>query len=436
MNASNVIPARPTALVFASLIMGQLLNLAALSLLSAQLGLADFGRFGLCMLDFAVFANLSNFSLSAASIPMAVRGRFRDKVFSLVMGTRWWTSLAAAVAYIAFEAVFREREMALASLALVPAVILNATMLEWWFQARQSWKDLVVYRTLGGAVTLAIALLCFRYRIGLAGATAAYGIGFCSAGIYLAARTAAQGGLRLPWARPGSRRMRYLWWKSLPLALAGICDFLYIPLGYYVFKEAAGAGPLLGAYGAAYRIILAASMFASSLTTVLLPRFTLRQTDLGRLLPRVFDGMALALAVPMLAVPFLAKPLLTLFFPRAGWDAASLGYASWALSTMALGTYFHLLRMAPLTKALAAGRTWSYCALYFAAAAVNALSVAAGVWFGFPEWLPLLSLAADAVFTSCWLLYLHPARGAGAWARLAALAAWSAAYLAWAWRWA
>ncbi|MDB5103772.1 MAG: hypothetical protein JWP91_1461 [Fibrobacteres bacterium] len=437
----SLVPARPTALVFTSLAAGQILNFAALSLFSAWLGLETFGRYGICLLDFTVFSNLANFALPAASVALAVRGGFKDGAFSLAMGTRWWTSLAALALYLLFEVTFRERDMAVTALALAPAVLFNPAQLEWWFVARRSWRDLIVHRCLGGAVTLLMALALVRRWPVLPAAAAAYSAGAMAAATYLILRATAGGkGLRLPWPRPGVPRMRWLWWKSLPLALTGACDFLFLPLGFYAFRVAAGEGPLLGAYGAAYRVVFAASLFASSLFMVLLPRFSARttvqgRTDLDASLRGAFDGMALTLALPMLAIPFLARPLLSLLFPRAGWDAASLGYAAWALSTMALSNYLHLLRMPPLTKALATGSSWTYCGRFFLAGAVNAAAVGTAVLLGQWRWLPVWALAADLVFTGWWLATLHVAARPGMWGRLAALAAWSAFYLAWVRYW-
>ncbi|MEO6094741.1 MAG: oligosaccharide flippase family protein [Fibrobacteria bacterium] len=434
--------ARPTALVFASLAAGQALNFLSLSLFSAWLGLETFGKYAICLLDFTVFCNLANFALPAASIALAVRSRFRDRAFSLAMGARLWTSLAALFLYLLFEAFFRDRDMALTALGLAPAILFNPAQLEWWFVARQSWRDLILHRCLGGAVTLGAAFLLVRRWPVMPSAAAAYSAGALAATVYLLARTARGGrGLRLPWPLPRSRRMRWLWWSSLPLAISGACDFLFVPLGFYAFRWANGEGPLLGAYGAAYRVILAASLFASSLFLVWLPRFSRRladggQSDLDNSLRRVLDGMALWLMVPMLAVPFLAGPLLSLLFPKAGWDSGSLAYATWALSAMALSTYLHLLRMPPLTRALAAGASWTYCRRFFLAGSVNAAVVGAGIWLGKAAWLPAWTLAADMFFTGWWIVSLHTGNTKGASIRLAALAAWSSFYLAWIGYWA
>ena len=229
--------------------------------------------------------------------------------------------------------------------------------------------------------------------------------------------------------------MRWLWRKSLPISLTTICEFLFIPLGFYAFKAFAGISPMLGAYGSAYRIILAASMLAASLYTVLLPRFA-GKANLEAGLRLVFDRMALALAPLMLAVPFLARPVLKLFFPGTAWDAETLGYAAWALSTMGLATYLHLLRMPPLTQALSQGRSWMYCRRFFLAGAVNLAAVAAAAFSGSLRLLPMAALGADLVFTAVWLASLYPQGGAARWGRLAALAAWAAGYLAWVRFWA
>lgn len=453
--------ARPTALVFASHILGQLFNLAALSLLSAHLGLAAFGRFGICMLDFTVFASVANFALAAPSMPMVIQGRFRPGLFATAMGARMWTSGVAMILYLAFEAVFREREMFWAALALAPALFLNPSQWDWWFAARQSWRPLLFHRILGGMVTLGVVLAAIRMaphaaawagsaalpqapeQVRLVYAAAAYSAGFAAAALYLVFRVYAgtSGSPRIslhrllprPW--PVDSRMRWLWRKSLPISLTTICEFLFIPLGFYAFKAFAGISPMLGAYGSAYRIILAASMLAASLYTVLLPRFAGR-ADLESGLRLVFDRMALALAPLMLAVPFLARPLLRLFFPGTAWDAETLGYAAWALSTMGLATYLHLLRMPPLTQALAQGRSWTYCRRFFLAGGVNLAAVAATALSGSLRLLPMAALAADLVFTAVWLATLYPQGGAARWGRLAALAAWAAGYLAWVRFWA
>ena len=472
--------ARPTALVFASLILGQLFNLAALSLLSAHLGLAAFGRFGICMLDFTVFASVANFALAAPSMPMVIQGRFRDRLFATAMGARLWTSGIAVILYLAFEAVFREREMLLAAAALAPALFLNPSQWDWWFAARQSWRELLAHRILGGLVTLGVVLAAIRLaphaaawagsaalpqspeHVRLVYAAAAYSAGFAAAALYLVFRVYAGGSgtssasddfrpplfssrpllssrlfrlSRLPRPWPVDARMRWLWHKSLPISLTTICEFLFIPLGFYAFKAFAGISPMLGAYGSAYRIILAASMLASSLYTVLLPRFA-GKADLEDGLRLVFDRMALALAPLMLAVPFLARPLLKLFFPGTAWDAETLGYAAWALSAMGLATYLHLLRMPPLTRALSQGRSWPYCRRFFLAGAVNLAAVAAAVLSGSLRLLPMAALGADLVFTAGWLAALYPQGGAARWGRLAALAAWAAGYLAWVRLWA
>lgn len=436
----SLVPARPTAFVFASLAAGQALNFLALSLFSAWLGLEVFGKYGICLLDFTVFCNLANFAMPAASITMAVRGRFRDRDFALAMGARWWMSLAAAILYLLFEVTFRERDMWVTSLALAPAVLFNPAQLEWWFAARQSWRDLILHRCLGGLVTLGAAFLLVRSRPLMVSAAAAYAAGALAATLYLILRAAGNGkGLRLPWPRPAMPRMRWLWRKSLPLALTGCFDFLFVPLGFYAFKALQGQGPLLGAYGAAYRLIVAASLFASSLFLVLLPRFSAPRADLEASLRRLFDRMAVALAIPLLAVPFLARTVLSLLFPKAGWDEASSAYAAWVLSTLALCTYLHLLRMPPLTRALAAGKSWLYCRRFLAAGAINAAAVGAGLLLGQARWLPVWALAGDFVFTAGWLATLHPGTGAwkaGGWVRVAALAAGSAFYLAWARHWA
>lgn len=451
--------ARPAALVFLSLAIGQLLNLTALSALSAHLGLADFGRFGVCMLDFGFFAAAANFALASPSMPMFIQGRFRDRLFAIAMGARLWTAGIAMAGYFAFEAAFRERQMLWAAAALAPALILNPSQWEWWFAARQSWRQLLVHRILGGAVTAGVVLWAIHAsRIGLspdpshpqsnlhAGlicAAAAYSSGFVSAALYLvlgiygrksAGASAARARLPRPW--PIDRRMRWLWAKSLPISLTTTCEFLFVPLGFYAFRTFAGTGPLLGAYGSAYRIILAASMLVSSLYVVLLPRFSgPGGRDHSEGLRRVFDRMALALVPIMLSVPFLARPLLLLFFPGTAWDPESLRFAVLSLSSMGLATYLHLLRMPPLTHALSQGKSWLYCRRFFAAGGANLAAVAAGVLSGSLRHLPMWALAADIVFTGWWLSGLHPGGGAARWGRLAALAAWAAGYLAWVGFW-
>lgn len=433
---AEMVPARPTALLFSSLAVGQVLNLISISVCSAALGLEGFGRYGVCLLDFTLFSNVSNLASPVIAIALAVRAGFADRAFSLIAGARGWASLAAVALYLAFEAAFRDRGMLLTALALTPALLCNATQLEWWSVARGKWMDLVVHRLSGGAVTLALTWFLVRSHPTLVAAAGAFAGGAAVAFAYLLIRAASGGrGLRWPWPGPGSFRVRALWQRSLPLTLAYSLEFLFLPLGFYAFRAADGDTPFLGAYGAAYRVTLGISQFAASLLMVLLPRLAARTDSALPSLRRAFDGMALACAAPLAAAPFLARPLLLILFRHAGWNEATLGYAAWVLSVMGLSIYLHLLRMPPITQAMAEGRTWEYCRRLVAAGAVNALAVAAGSRLGPPAYLPVWALGADLVFTGGWMFSLF-GPGRGRWLRLGALLAGAAAYLAWAGRWA
>lgn len=433
---AEMVPARPTALLFTSLAAGQILNLISISLCSAALGLEGFGRYGVCLLDFTVFSNLANLASPVTAISLAVRSRFADRAFALIAGARGWATLAAAAVYLAFEAIFRDRGMLLTALALTPALLFNATQLEWWSVARGKWSDLVVHRLLGGGVTLALTWFLVRTHPALIAAAAAFAGGAASAFGFLFLRAAFGGrGLRLPWPGPRGARVRALWHRSLPLTLAYSLEFLFLPLGFYAFRAVHGDSPFLGAYGAAYRVILGISQFAASLMMVLLPRLSARRDSAVPSLRRAFDGMALACVAPLAAAPFLARPLLLILFRHAGWSDATLGYGAWALSVMGLSIYLHLLRMPPITQAMAEGRTWEYCRRLVAAGAVNALAVAVGSHVGPAAYLPAWALGADLVFTGGWMFSLF-GPGRGRWLRLGALLAGAAAYLAWAARWA
>lgn len=433
---AEMVPARPTALLFSSLAVGQVLNLISISVCSAALGLEGFGRYGVCLLDFTLFSNIANLASPVTGISLAVRTRFSDRAFALIAGARGWATLAAAAVYLAFEAIFRDRVMFLTALALTPALLCNATHLEWWSVARGKWWDLVVHRILGGGATLALTWFLVRRHPTLIAAAGAFAGGAAAAFAYLLFRAAIGGrGLRWPWPGPFGARVRALWQRSLPLTLAYSLEFLFLPLGFYAFRAVSGDSPFLGAYGAAYRVILGISQFAASLLMVLLPRLAARPDSALPSLRRAFDGMALACAVPLAAAPFLARPLLLMLFRHAGWNADTLGYGAWALSVMGLSTYLHLLRMPPITQAMAAGRTWEYCRRLMAAGAVNAAAVAVGSRLGPPAYLPAWALGADLVFTGGWMLSLF-GPGRGRWLRLGALLAGAAAYLAWAGRWA
>jgi O-antigen/teichoic acid export membrane protein len=433
---AEMVPARPTALLFASLLAGQVLNLISISICSAALGLEGFGRYGVCLLDFTVFSNIANLASPVAAIALAVRTRFADRAFSLIAGARAWSTLAAAAVYLAFEAAFRDRGMFLTALALAPALLFNATQLEWWSVARGKWLDLVAHRLLGGAATLALTWFWVRTHPTLMAAAGAFAGGAAAAFAYLLFRAASGGrGLPWPWAGPRSRRARALWRRSLPLTLAYSLEFLFLPLGFYAFRAASGDSPYLGAYGAAYRVILGVSQFAAALLMVLLPRLAARPEAASHSLRRAFDGMALAFALPLAAAPFLSRPLLLILFRHAGWDEATLRYAAWALSVMGLSTYLHLLRMPPISQAMAAGRTWDYCGRLAWAGAVNAAAVVIGLKLGGPAHLPAWSLAGDFAFTAAWMGPLF-GPGRGRWLRAAGLLAGAAAYLAWAARWA
>lgn len=438
--ASGRALAGETGLVWVSLAAGHVLNLVSLSLVSASLGLQAFGNWGLCLVDFGVFANLANFALPVAAVPLVTRLGFTRTAFSLAAHARLWTTLLSLVCYLAFESAFRtDPEMLKASLILGLAIVLNPQQLEWWSVARRSFSDLLFHRLASGMVTLAVVLFWVRASPGLVSAAGAFAAGQAAGFLVLALRARSGFPLRVAPAHPD---LRAQWATSLPVALTGVFDFLFLPLGFYAFRFAHGEGELLGAYGTAHRLALAASLAASSLFLVLLPRFS-RQgpadlatsaQEAARLALRLDRGSLVCLAL-LIPVPFLTRPVLSLLFPGSDWTEASLGFASWALACMAASTVLHLLRMAPLTRALAEGKSWLYAGAFFLAGGTNVLAVGLAARFGEARFLPAVSLAADALFTAWWILHLHRRSGPGL-ARVAFLLAALGAYLAWAHRFA
>jgi O-antigen/teichoic acid export membrane protein len=437
--------AREAFLVFLSLAAGQILGLVSLSLTSAYLGLESFGRYGLCLVDFGVFANLANFALPVASVPLAVRLGFTREAFAVAAYARLWITLLALCGYLVFEAAFRsDPEAVAAGRLLALAVLCNPQQLEWWSVARRSFADLILHRVVGGMVTLALVLWWVRGSPGLVSAAGAYAAGLAAGFLVLALRSgrSLRAGGRFGFRGPGDPAVQGLWRTSLPVALTGISDVLYLPLGYYAFRIVQGEGVLLGAYGTAHRLALAASLAVSSLFVILLPRFSApppgdgtessRAADLARRL----DRYSLGLWAALLAVPFLARPVLRLLFPGTDWTPDALDFAAWTLSCMAASTALHLLRMGPLTLALAAGKSWLFAGFFFLGGAANLAALWAGAHLADPRFLPAWSLAADAVCTGCWLWHLRRERPLTAAWRLLVLAGGAGLYLIWAARFA
>jgi O-antigen/teichoic acid export membrane protein len=432
----SLVPKRSAALVFASLAIGQILAFVSLSLVSAYLGLDQFGRFGLCMVDFAVAANIGNFALPAASIPFVIRGGMGSRTFSVVMHARLWTTLLALAGYLLFESAVRsDPELLKAHFALAAAVAFNPSQLEWWSQARRAYAGMFAGRVIGGLATLALVLTWVRAEPGLASAGGAYAAGMAAAFLCLAWSAR---GTRLQWVRPGAKGMAGLWRGSWMLALTSLFDLLFVPLGYYAFRFFEGTGPFLGAYGTAYRISSAAALFASTLYIVLLPRFSRPAADSAgsladdRSLGRLFDKMLATLAAALVLAPPLARPALRLLFPATDWSPETLAFGSWTLSCMAASTCLHLLRMPPLTKALADGKQVLFSAMFFLSGAANLLSVAAGGHLAGARWIPVFALAADFAFTGFWCVHVRRHDPRAALLRLMALGLGLSAYLAWA----
>lgn len=448
--------AREALLVVLSLAAGQILVLVSLSLTSSYLGLEAFGRYGLCLVDFSVFANLANFALPVALVPLAVRMGFSREAFVLAANARLWTTLLSLACYLAFEAAFRsDPEAVAAGRVLALAVLFNPQQLEWWSVARRSFHDLILHRVVGGLVTLAVVIAWVGRSPGLVSAAGAFVAGPMAGFLVLALRSGRNlGGGRSALRGPGDPALRGLWHASLPVALTGICDVLFLPLGYYAFRFVQGEGALLGAYGTAHRLALAASLAASSLFVILLPRFSAtlpgpgpaggsgdgaadgmesaRAADLARRL----DRYALGLGAALFAVPFLARPVLRLLFPGTDWTPDALAFGAWTLSCMAAATMLHLLRMGPLTLALAAGKSWLYAGWFFLSGAANLAALWIGARLADPLSLPAWSLTADAVFTGFWMWHVRRGKPLAAAWRLLALAAGAGLYLLWARRFA
>jgi O-antigen/teichoic acid export membrane protein len=367
------------------------------NIIANNLGIVNFGHFGILQSDYTIFCAIADFGMATLILAYFGKRATEGRLFTSVLQMRLAMTAITAAAMVIFAFTVRRDHPAFAGeLVLALGLLFQHAFFDWYFICGNFWKKLLISKvlhTISYTTIMGITLYVFRVdsipAIALAmvaAALPAFGFGVRQA---FTAKV----------LRIGNHTLKFfkLMLKSAsPYALASVASFAYLPVGLYTVAHYA-PDSFLASYNFAHKlIILASGLMVHFISSSLI---TLHQTDSHKLSIR--DQAIFTLFIVAVSSPFWLFPewALRIIFFAAPWTDNLLNASSYCLRILSASLILQAMRMGMISTMLKEKRTWLYgsfisicgvaniAACIYAAHALNDASI------------PLFTLSGDLLLT-------------------------------------
>ena len=371
------------------------------NLIANNLGIVNFGHFGILQSDYTIFCAIADFGMATLILAFFGKRATQGSLFTNVLQLRLSMTAIAALAMVAFAFIVRRDSPVFeGELILALGLLFQHAFFDWYFICGNFWKKLLISKvlhTLSYSTIMGVTLCYFHFdsipAIALAmvvAALPAFGFGVGQA---FSRRV-----LSLRWYT--SRFFALMFKSALPYAVASIASFAYLPAGLYTVSHFAPP-EFLGAYNFAHKlIILASGLMVHFISSSLI---TLHQTDSSKVHLR--DLAIFTFFITLVSFPFWLFPQYTLriIFFAAPWTSDVLDASCACLRILAMSLILQALRMSMISTMLKEKRTVLYGAMISLGGVAN---IGACLWAGThsaPAQIPFFTLTGD-LFLSLILL--------------------------------
>ena len=373
------------------------------NLIARNLGIVDFGSFGILQSDYTIFCALADFGMATLILAFFGKRATRGRLFTNVLQLRLFMTAIAALAMVVFACTVRRGSPIFAGeLALALGLLFQHAFFDWYFICGNFWKKLLVSKilhTVSYCTVMGTALWVFRFdsigAIALAMVVAALpAFGF---GVGHAFRPSV---LRL--SHHTARFFALMFKSACPYALSSLASFAYLPVGLYTVSHFA-TPEFLGAYNFSHKlIVLASGLMVHFISSSLI---TLHQTD-SRIL-HLRDQAVFTLFIAAASAPFWLFPQYTLriIFFAASWTPDILEVSCSCLRVLAVSLLLQATRMGMISTLLKEKRTWLYGALISAGGVLNIAVCASGASLVASRYIPVLTLTGDCTLSLLLAIY-------------------------------
>ncbi len=373
------------------------------NIIANNLGIVNFGYFGILQSDYTIFCALADFGMATLILAYFGKRATEGRLFRNVLQLRLLTTAIAASAMVIFAIVARHDHPAFwGELILAFGLLFQHAFFDWYFICGNFWKKLLISKilhTVSYTAIMGIALCVLRFD----------SIAPIALSMVLAALPAFGFGVRqaftpavLSIGRHARRFFALMFKSAVPYAIASIASFAYLPVGLYTASHAA-TPEFLGSYNFAHKlIILASGLMVHFISSSLI---SLHQTDSRTLHLR--DIGIFTLFIAAVSTPFSVFPEWTLkiIFFAAPWTSDVLYTSSLCLRILTCSLVLQAIRMNMISTLLKERRMALYCTLIALGGIFNIVMCYYGSQVFAPQYIPALTLSGDVFLTVALAFY-------------------------------
>ena len=367
------------------------------NLIAKNLGIVNFGFFGILQSDYTIFCALADFGMATLILAFFGKRATHGSLFTNILQLRLFMTALAALAMVVFALTVRRGSPVFeGELVLAFGLLFQHAFFDWFFICGNFWKKLLISKvlhTLSYCTVMGTALWVLKLDT----------IPAIALSMVLAALPAFGFGVgqafnrRVLCLKQYTKKFFALMFKSAcPYALSSLASFAYLPVGLYAVSHFAPP-EFLGAYNFSHKlVILASGLMVHFISSSLI---TLHQTD-SRLL-HLRDQAIFTLFITVATTPFWLFPQYTLriIFFAAPWTPDVLETSCFCLRILACSLILQATRMGMISILLKEKRTWLYGAMITAGGAANiAVCIGGAMLLSFRN-LPVLTLTGDLLLS-------------------------------------
>ena len=385
--------------VFISLvnILIQGVNILVQNIIANNLGIVNYGYFGILQSDYSIFCAIADFGMMTLILAYFGKRATEGRLFTHVLQLRLFMTAITAVLMAAFALTVRRNHPAFqGELILIAGLFFQHAFFDWYFICGKFWKKMLlskVLHTLSFTLVMGTCLYWLHFdSIGLIAlamvlsAIPAFGFGVSQA-------------FSIKVLKIGNHAKRFflLMFKSAtPYALTSLASLAYLPVGLYTVSHFAPA-EFLGAYNFSHKLLLLASsvMVFFIYSSVL----TLHQRDSRKLSLRdqaLFTGFIVAVMSPLWLFP---EWTLRIIFFASPWTPETLQISSYCLRVLSISLLLQATRLGMISTLLKEKKTVLYGAMISAGGLLNIGTCAIGARLSEPGTIPFLTLSGDLFLT-------------------------------------
>ncbi|MCQ2121709.1 MAG: oligosaccharide flippase family protein [Fibrobacter sp.] len=375
------------------------------NIIANNLGIVNFGHFGVLQTDYTIFCAIADFGMMTLILAYFGKRASEGSLFTNVLQLRLFMTLLSGIAMIAFACLFRRNQPTFGGeLILVAGLLFQHAFFDWYFICGHFWKKLLISKVLHtlsftGVMTLCLYVFHFDSIPLIALATVLAALPAFSFGVSQAFS------FKIFRIRYQTFKFFKLMLKSAcPFAATSIASFAYLPVGLYTVSHVAPP-EFLGAYNFSHRLMtLASSLMVYFIYSSVLTLHKSKQGQLSLRDQAIFTAFIIAISSPLWLFPSWT---LKIIFFASPWTPDILQISSQCLQILSFSLLFQAIRLGMISTLLKEKKTILYGIMISIGGLLNIAICSIGARYVAPNLIPVLTLSGDfflTLFLGCYFI--------------------------------